>query len=256
MSKRRPSAIFQYIEESQGDRPWGAFLDAGSGVHSLKWVSGLETERWTAVTGAPGDAENMAKATEDARRPVDDILLGNWASADLLKGQVFDTVLADYLLGAVEGFAPYFQSYLFARLRPLTGSALYVTGVEPYVPIDPPKTKAGKIVWEIGRFRDACLLLAGQLPYREYPSGWVRDQLKRAGFTLRQSKRFEIQYKANFVNSQIDLCGPGLATLGDRTLAAAMLARGEALRQQALNMIETQGGLAHGYNYVLVAEPT
>lgn len=28
---------------------------------------------------------------------------------NFLKGRVFDTVLADYLIGAIDGFAPYFQ---------------------------------------------------------------------------------------------------------------------------------------------------
>ena len=170
------SKFFAYIEQEQAERPWGTFLDAGSGVHSLSWVSQLQTERWTAVTGAPRDAERMRTATGGVRRPQDQIILGNWAKADLLKGEVYDTVLADYLLGAVEGFAPYFQPYLFARLRPLTGKVLYLTGAEPYVPENEPSTRAGRIVWQIGRFRDACLLLSGELPYREYPSAWVVDQ--------------------------------------------------------------------------------
>ena len=31
--------------------PWGHVLDAGSGTHSLEWISELKTERWTALTG-------------------------------------------------------------------------------------------------------------------------------------------------------------------------------------------------------------
>ena len=251
----KPSALFTYIERLQAERPWGTFLDAGTGINSIQWLSGLETERWTAVTGAAGDAERVRSATDATRRPQDQILLGNWAKADLLKGEVFDTVLADYLLGAVEGFAPYFQPYLFARPRPLTGRVLYITAPEPYVPSDKPKTPAGRLVWEIGRFRDACLMLSGGMPYREYPSGWVIDQLKRAGFAPRAMERFEIKHGERFVNSQIDLCAPGLSQLTDHGLANALRARGEALRAEALDIIAGAGALAHGHDYVIAAEP-
>lgn len=38
-----------------------------------------------------------------------EIVIGNWRDEKFLEGQVFDTVLADYLVGAIDGFAPYFQ---------------------------------------------------------------------------------------------------------------------------------------------------
>ncbi|MEL7109125.1 MAG: class I SAM-dependent methyltransferase [Pseudomonadota bacterium] len=238
------SKFFAYIEQEQAQRPWGSFLDAGSGLHSLGWVSRLETDRWTAVTGAPRDADQMRQATNHIRRPQDQILLGNWAKADLLKGEVYDTVLADYLLGAVEGFAPYFQPYLFARLRPLTGKVLYITGAEPYVPENEPSTRAGKIVWQIGRFRDACLLLSGELPYREYPSAWVVDQLSRSGFKPRAVKRFATTYKKRFVQTQIDLSIEALKRVKDRESAQALAKWGESLRQESSEIIASEGSLA------------
>jgi len=254
MKTFKPSLLFEYIEQLQGDRPWGSFLDAGTGLHSISWVSRLETSSWTAITGAPGDADKVRDATAGVRRPQDRIVLGNWAKADLLKGEIYDTVLADYLLGAIEGFAPYFQPYLFARLRPLTRQTLYITGPEPYVPADRPQSKAGQLVWEIGRYRDACLLLGNDLPYREYPSAWVSDQLKRSGFSPRGLERFPIRYKASFVNSQIDLCQPRLDRLQDRALAAALTRAGEDLRKRALDLIDRDGALEFGFNYVLAAD--
>ena len=255
MSKPKPSALFQHIERQQNGRPWGSFLDAGTGVKSISWVATLATERWTAITAAPQDAARIQDATQEVRRPQDKILLGNWAKADLLKGETYDTVLADYLLGAVEGFAPYFQSYLLARLRPMTGKILYLTGAEPYVPSNRPTTEAGRLVWEIGRFRDACLLLSGELPYREYPSAWVSDQLKRSDFSVQSVERFPNRYKANFVTSQIDLSLEALKQVDDETTARALSERGERLRANALALIATDGALAHGYDYVIAAEP-
>ena len=252
---RTHSTLYRYIESLHGERPWGAMLDAGTGVNSIRWVSGLTTERWTAVTGSAGEAARARNAIKAALRQQDQIVLGNWADAELLKGEIFDTVLADYLLGAVEGFAPYFQPYLFTRLRPLTRNALYVTGHEPYVPATRPETRAGRLLWEIGRFRDACVLLAGERPYREYPSPWVVDHLQQAGFAVRNVKRFDIGYKERFVNAQIDMCAPALETLSDRALAQALNDRGEALRAEALDVISAEGALRSCQNYVVFAEP-
>ncbi|MEO0818084.1 MAG: class I SAM-dependent methyltransferase [Pseudomonadota bacterium] len=249
------SALFRYIESVQGERAWGRFLDAGTGLKSIQWVLDLQTEQWTAVTGAPGDAARVRSEVKARQRPRDRIETGNWASADLLKGEVFDTVLADYLLGAVEGVSPYFQPYLFARLRPLTRGVLYTIAVEPYVPTSRPQSNSERIVWEIGRYRDACLLLTGGFPYREYPMQWVVDHIKRAGFSVQRTKRFPIRYKTRFVNTQIDLCVPLLKTLNDSSLARALLERGQALKAEALAAIEVDGALRAGHDYVIVAEP-
>lgn len=248
------SKLFREIELLQAGRPWGSMLDAGTGTHSARWMSSLATERWTAVTGAEGHAVQVSDAVGMTRRPQDRIVLGNWADPELLARERYDTVLADYLLGAVEGFAPYFQGHLFSRLRPLVGERLYVVGLEPYVAAEP-NTPAGRLVWQIGRHRDACLLLAGERPYREYPAQWAVDRLEAADFRVVAARRFAIRYKARFVNSQIDMCAPRIAALSNRSLAAALRAHGEALRRQALDHIADHGCLRHGYDYLLAAEP-
>lgn len=255
MKDRKHSALYRYIETLHGERPWGAMLDAGAGANSLRWVSGLKTERWTAVTGSAGEAARAREAIGAAERPQDRLVSGNWADPQLLKGDVYDTVLADYLLGAIEGFAPYFQAYLFDRLRPLTRDTLYVTGLDPYVPTTRPETRAGRLVWEIGRFRDACVLLKGGLPYREYPAQWVVDQLTRAGFAVRDLKHFTIGYKSAFVNAQIHIALHGMDDLTDQTLAAALKDRGDALRREALDVIDGEGALRACRNYVVAAAP-
>ncbi len=255
MTERKHSALFRYIERLHGERPWGAVLDAGTGVNSIRWIAGLPTDRWTAVTGSAGEAARVRNAITVEQRPQDRILLGNWADAQLLKDEIYDTALADYLLGAIEGFAPFFQPYLFSRLRPLVRSAFYVTGLEPYVPAARPENRVERLVWEIGRFRDACILLSGGRPYREYPSPWVTDHLHRAGFVVRKVKRFAIRHRARFVNAQIDMCAPGLKSLNDRALAQALSERGEALRAEALEIISAEGALRCGRNYVVAAEP-
>ena len=254
MTAKKHPPLFRYIQKLHGSKPWGSVLDAGTGVQSLRWMADIGTESWTAVSAAASHAAPLRKALGKAIRKQDRIIIGNWIDASLLKGEIFDTVIADYLLGAVEGFSPYFQPFLFRRLRPLTGKTLYVKGLEPYVPINRPETKAGQLIWEIGRHRDACILLGGDVPYREYPAQWVVDQLKIAGFAVQSVKHFGIRHKARFVNAQIDLCMPGLERIEDRNLAQALKPRGEALRGEALVHIEAEGALGFGRNYVIAAE--
>ena len=247
-------APFSYIEELQGDSPFGRVLDAGTGPRSIGWLRGLDTDSITAVAGDKRMERQVAKVAGDWRRPQDQVVVGNWADPDLLAGEKFDTVVADYLLGAIEGFAPYFQSDLFTRLRPLTEKRLYLIGVEPYVG-GRPKDQAGVLVWGIGRYRDACLLLLGKRPYREYPLEWVVRHLGRSGFESIGQRKFAASYSADFVNRQIDTCRKGLEAMPDNALGNALIAQGETLRTHALGYIEAHGALRHGFSYVVAAKP-
>lgn len=249
------STLFRHIEALHGHRSWGAMLDAGTGSGSICWMQSLPTERWTAVTGAEGHAIQVRELARAARRPADRIVLGNWANPALLAGETYDTVLADYLLAAIDGFAPYFQERLFARLRPLTGTRLYIVGLEPYVPADEPTDPAAHIIWRIGRLRDSCLLLAGERPYREYPAEWVIEALRRSGFEPISAERFPIRFGRRFVEAQIAMCMPRLARLADRQLATALQHNAAALREEALAAIERNGNLPCGNDYVIAAEP-
>ena len=73
MKERKHSALYRYIERLQGERPWGAMLDAGTGVNSIRWVAGLSTTRWTAVTGSAGEADR-ARMTATFKASSDEIL--------------------------------------------------------------------------------------------------------------------------------------------------------------------------------------
>lgn len=250
----RGSTLFSYIQNVQGETPFGRVLDAGTGTRSMRWLMSLNTDSLTAVSAAPSHAAQVQRLVGQRRRPQDRLLVGNWTDPGLLAGEQFDTVLADYLLGAIDGFAPFFQNALFARLRPLTFKRLYITGMEPYV-IERPENEAGDLIWEIGRFRDSCLILSGERPYREYPLDWVLAQLKRSGFQPIAARKFAMRLKATFVNGQIDLCRPHVERLADQALGASLIAYGEALRSRALAYIDDHGSLSHGFAHVVAADP-
>ena len=141
--RKKKSSLFKYIEQLNADRHWGRVLDAGTGAASLRWLTGLSTTSWTAVTASDHMAGQSREAIPGDMREQDRIVVGNWTDDQLLSGQVFDTVLLDYLIGAIDGFAPYWQEMVFDRLRPHVGGRIYVTGLEPYVPF-PAITDAGK----------------------------------------------------------------------------------------------------------------
>jgi hypothetical protein len=108
--------LFSALERWQENRPWGRFLDAGTGVNSLIWVQGLETLSWDAITADTNMKREIQSHSEIKLRPQDSLLVGNWMDdkfcQDLGK---YDTILADYLIGAVDGFSPYTQDLVIER---------------------------------------------------------------------------------------------------------------------------------------------
>ena len=130
---------------------WGNVLDAGTGNPSLEWLLTLETDSITAITGDVHRQNQMRRHFEQQLRPQDKIIAGNWLNHELLSGDSFKTVVADYLLGALEGFAPYFQSQLFRRLKPHVGNTLYVIGLEPFSDTD--RSEGAKIIRAIAALR-------------------------------------------------------------------------------------------------------
>ena len=110
--------LFSSVEQFHTGRPWGRFLDAGTGLHSVKWIQNLPTSSWTAITAD----DKMRKQILDQQivaermRQQDQLLVGNWMDSAFVKDLgTFDTILADYLIGAVEGFSPYEQDAIISK---------------------------------------------------------------------------------------------------------------------------------------------
>jgi hypothetical protein len=246
--------LFKYIEELQGRSPWGNVLDAGTGPSSARWLSGLKTESWAAVTASRDMARQTEYAVAQHMREQDRILIGNWLDPGLLADERFDTVLLDYVIGAMDAYAPYFQERALQRLRPLVQQRLYIVGVDPYVPL-PTDEPAGRLIREIGSLRDACLLLAGERPYREFPMEWMVDQLQRAGFQVISSRRFANVYREHFVHAQLDLCLSMIERMPEDALRRGLHTRVEDLRDRSLRYARANNGLKYGADYVVGAVP-
>ena len=124
-------------------------------------------------------------------KPIDSIIVGNWMDDSFCaRLGVFDTILADYLIGAVDGFSPYEQDTIISRyyysyslikllaVFMITPPDSYPTSMKNHLtpngrlyfigmnPIPDETADPACIVSEVRRARDSCILLAGHRPYR------------------------------------------------------------------------------------------
>lgn len=249
----KPDALFQQIERWQGKENWGSVLDSGTGEHSLEWLLSLPTKKITAITGDQQREKRLFQQFQPQLRSTDVIATGNWLNQSLLEHQSFDVVIADYLLGAIDGFAPYFQHKIFARLRPLCQKHLYVIGQEPF-PVQP-TSLGGQLIIEIGQLRDACILLAGHRCYREYPRAWVIENLQQNGYHVSQQQAFPISFGKNYILGQLRVCQSKLRYFQDRSLAREMSFHIERTKEKAIDFINKNCTISFGEDYVIQAIP-
>lgn len=231
----RVDALFEWITKINGPE-FGDVLDAGTGAHSLSWLATLKARSLTALTVEDWRLGELPKIAPGAR-----IVRGEWTDPTLLYGEQFDQVLVDYVIGAIDGHAPYYQYRYLERLRPHCRGAVYLVGLEP-----PPRD--GSLLDQICRVRDACILLAGHRMYREYPSELVSQWMDEAGMKVSDMKRFPNRLGARFINGQLDVAKRKLPLFADRAVAKAMEGQIEDLRASAL----AKGEVSWGADYVIV----
>jgi len=126
--------LFTTIEKWQGQQSWGRVLDAGTGAHSLKWLLTLSTDSVTAITADEAMKRIIESDSEIRLRSVDKVLVGNWMSDSFCTSLAtddgkFDTIIADYLIGAVDGFSPYCQEIVLEKLDLFR---ILIIGCSPY----------------------------------------------------------------------------------------------------------------------------
>lgn len=245
-----PDALTTHIVQMQGSTPWGRLLDAGTGRHSLAWISSLETLGWTAVTHREETAQELTERPAGPVRAEDRLVTGTWADPSVLAGESFDTILCDYLLGALNDHAPHFQQKIFKRLRPHARGRMYVVGLDPWP--DDAEDPAARLLLDVLRARDACFALGGRRIYREYDMEWTVDRLRKSGFEVTDARRFPNVFRRRFVETQISTALEQLDCLPDTELAQHMAAHLERLRERAAAQITT--GVRLGSDYVICAD--
>lgn len=93
------------------------------------------------------------------------------------------------------------------------------------------------------------------MPYREYPSAWVIDQLRASNFEVTDFKPFKIAYRDTFVEAQINIALSGIEKSCDQSLAKELIQKGIQLKETAHSYIEVNGALRGCRNYVIQAKP-
>lgn len=270
--------ILRAIEtmQTECDRPFGRILDAGTGLGSFHWLAHLlshqddfhvDADHWVAVTASPV----MYKAvTKEAQRigidhPENHLILGNWFQQEqgqepLLQGEMFDTILIDYLIGAMDAFSPYQQDCILERLveHLNPGGRVFLIGTEP-IP-DRDETNAEKnLVCRVYKMRDACILLAGDRCYREYPLSWTLRQMNRCGLTVirNTNQQYHLLHQKEDLHDQIGVGRSMLKKIPDQSLANAMQEALGSLEVEARRMLMNKSnheGIPLGFDYLVVAE--
>jgi len=226
-------ALFGAIEKQQGDKPFGSFLDAGTGLHSLRWMATLvdlpENRAMTSFTAVTAD-EIMRRNVQDEANALGmahrgKVLIGNWfhPHTPLQLEERYDTILADYLIGAMAGFSDYRQEEMLSKLAALLkpGGKLFLVGLNPI----PDRVEGdANVICKVRRVRDACILLAGHRPYREYPVEWVHRQFQSTTPAMRllRTSKFPILYRHATIVKQINVARSKFRFFSSPELAESM----------------------------------
>lgn len=212
---------------ARGSGRWGHVLDAGSGASSLGWLGSLPCESVVAVTAASATLLEMKAVLKDNKLLTKQqtshmrVIRSNWlatggAALPAALSGPFDTIVMDYMFGALEHFSPFGEHQLLgllkARLAP--GGVLIVVGKQP---LPYPNTQGGlgrkrwdalaqplQIILETERVRDTAMLLAQQRPYREFPRAAVEEAVAGAGFEVAHTFELPIDIHSKTVEGQLD----------------------------------------------------
>jgi len=274
----KDDALFGCIERQQGSKPFGHMLDAGTGTHSLRWIATLfdETKGMTSYTAVTADATMKRNVQEEADNlgilDRGNVVIGNWFNMDddsdnnesspsLQLSDTYDTIIADYLIGAMDGFSPYKQDLMIPKLLKLLkpGGRLYIAGLQPL----PDKADGdANIICKVRQVRDACILLAGHRCYREYPADWIERQLLEkkeddtAAVKLIETSKFPILYRQGTILKQINVGRSKFPFFPTKGLATEMAKVFDDLERQSLEATQRSptGQITLGFDYVVAAE--
>ena len=262
--------LFGSIEHQQQGRPFGDVLDAGTGLHSLRWIATLPLQGMESFCAITADEMMRRNVQQEAEAlgvaHMGTVLVGNWFDNEdnplSLQGRKFDTILADYLIGAMDGFSPYQQDrmlhILASYLKP--GGRLYIVGLEP-IPDKAPdgENNAGaNVICRVRQVRDACILLAGHRCYREYPMEWVERQVEaqHPDLVAIDSRKFPILYRHVTIQRQIQVGRSKLKWFPTQSLVDSMTQVLDDLEQASLDATTKapNGKIAFGFDYIVTVE--
>lgn len=252
---------FGSIEEIQGDKPWGRVLDAGTGPRSMSWIGTLDADSVIAVTAAPDMKSVVLDQIELLNINKTEVVLGNWFGKEPLRyGEEFDTIICDYLIGAMDAFSPYMQGAMIRKLlgylKP--GGRLYVLGLQP-IPTN--ARGPGNIISRMKRARDAAILLAGHRVYREYPVKYIESKVNDLpNIKHLDTLQFPNYYDHQRIREQLNVGRVKLDIIAYETktpeLVEGLRKHFDALEAEALRVTQRAPGnsIELGFDYTVALE--
>jgi hypothetical protein len=241
-------------------------LDAGTGLNSLQWISHLLSNPekygvtdYTAVTASPTMAHIIQKqASEIGIHDLEGhLVFGNWFAAKdekpICDGELYDTILVDYLIGAMDAFSPYKQDCIFdvvkQHMKP--GGRIYLVGMEPI----PSKAEGtANLVCKVKNIRDACILLAGERCYREYPLDWTIRTMKQHGLHIIDQSCYKLLHLEHDVLDQLGVAKSMLHHIDNPELRSSMEDAILQLECAVRITLKKTGPIHLGFDYLVVAE--
>lgn len=167
---------------------------------------------------------------------------------------------SNMMIGAMDAFSPYLQDCIFDRLvKHLNpGGRIFLIGTEP-LPDRDEKDDEKNLVCRVLKMRDACILLAGDRCYREYPLSWTLRQMNRCGLTVTQNSNqyFHLLHRKEDIHDQIGVGRSMLKKIMDRSLASSMEDALDSLELEARRMFIKKADhepVHLGFDYLVVAE--
>ncbi|MCW5872569.1 MAG: hypothetical protein KIS61_35295, partial [Candidatus Eremiobacteraeota bacterium] len=224
--------------------PWGDVLDAGTGASSWGWLLKQTCRSRTGITAE--EARAQALRERPGMGPQDEVLVGLWQDPLLLQGRRFDVILADYLFGACDRYAPHFQEEMIERVLSKCSGWLFLIGLEPQ---PAPNTPAQSCLFEVAQLRDAVQLLLGNRPHRELPQAWIERHIEARGARIAWKERYQNLYDADWVAREVASLEQNLELFQDRGLAQVLRRRCHALRQRAAEYLKSAA--SYSFDYLL-----
>ena len=238
-------SIFQHIQkEHEGE--WGNILDAGTGKKSLRWLLQLPSKGVWGVSAS----QQMVK---DLQGEGASLVQSKWGEHPPMEpGQVFDTILMDYLVGSLDTVEPYSQEILLDKISEYMapGATLYIVGNEPFPEVS--SSPSGTLLVRTAKLRDAALLTAGGRPLREQPLSWYLQELREHKFTIENVSKFPTIYGKGWVKMQLKAA---VAALGDQQdlWTKGWHSQIEQLGHEAEHNGDLARGLCFGMDFVITA---
>lgn len=135
---------------------------------------------------------------------------------------------------------------------------MYMIGLQPLSESSTPadaseaETRAGALLQEMARTRDACILLAGRRCYREFPMAWYQHQLRIAGLKEFGSVKMANVYSRDTVQRQIKVARNQLVLFRDEAVARALETELDNLDERVGECL-AGGKVRFGFDFVIAA---